>query len=52
MKLNIPEDPKNHRISTYLTGAELVKLSKIVGEQSVASWLRELVLKKINEVKE
>ena len=51
MKPNIPENPKNCRISTYLTAEEIVELSKIIGERSVASWLRDLVLAEIYEHK-
>ena len=47
MKLNIPENPKNCRISTYLTAEETADLAKIVGDESVASWLRRLVLDEI-----
>lgn len=47
MKTNIPENPKNCRISTYLTAGEIYDLSKLIGEESVASWLRRLVLEKL-----
>lgn len=47
MKPYIPENPKNCRISTYLTAEETADLAKIVGNQSTASWLRELVLNAI-----
>jgi hypothetical protein len=48
MKLNIPENPKSHRISTYLTAEEIADLAKVVGDQSTASWLRTVVLKEID----
>ena len=48
MKLHIPENPKNHRISTYLTADEIADLSKkIPDEQTIASWLRNLVLREL-----
>ena len=47
MKLYIPENPRNCRISTYLTADEIYKLSKIVGDQTIAGWLRELVIREI-----
>lgn len=47
MKLNIPENPKSCRISTYLTPEETADLAKIVGDESTASWLRRLVLQEI-----
>ena len=51
MKPHISENPKNYRISTYLTAEEIADLAKIVGGQSIASWLREIVLKTILEYK-
>ena len=47
MKPYISENPKNCRVSTYLTAEEVADLAKIVGDQSVASWLRELILQQI-----
>jgi hypothetical protein len=47
MKLNIPENPRNIRVSTYLTAEEIADLCKVVGDQSMAGWLRELVLSEI-----
>lgn len=47
MKLNIPENPRNIRVSTYLTADEVVDLAKLVGDQSLASWLRNLILEKL-----
>ena len=47
MKPKIPENPKNCRISTYLTAEEIADLAKAIGDQSIASWLRELVLNTI-----
>ena len=51
MKPYIPENPKNCRISTYLTAEEVAELSKVVGDQSIASWLREVVLTTIEDHK-
>lgn len=45
MKTNISENPKNRRISTYLTDDEMAELMKIIGDESVSSWLRSVVLK-------
>lgn len=48
MKLYIPQNPKNHRISTYLTAEEIADLSKIVpAEETISSWLRDIVLREI-----
>lgn len=47
MKPNIPENPRNIRISTYLTAEEASDLAKLVGDESAASWLRRLVLKEL-----
>lgn len=44
MKLNFSENPKNCRISTYLTADEALELQKLIGDKSVASWLRDMVL--------
>lgn len=49
MKPYISENPKNCRISTYLTADEVIKLSKVVGNKTVASWLRDLVLTAIED---
>lgn len=51
MKPYIPENPKNCRISTYLTAKEVADLAKVVGDKSIASWLRDLVLAEIYEHK-
>lgn len=47
MKPNIPENPRNIRISTYLTAEEVSDVARIVGDQSMAAWLRDLVLHEI-----
>lgn len=47
MKPYIPENPKNCRISTYLTAEEAADLAKVVGDETIASWLRKLVLETI-----
>lgn len=52
MKPYIPENPKNCRISTYLTAEEIADLAKLVGDKSVSCWLRELVLKELEFIKE
>lgn len=44
MKPNISENPKNCRISTYLTVEEATELAAIIGNKSTASWLRDLLL--------
>ena len=49
MKLNIPENPRNIRISTYLNADEASELLAIVGDQSLASWLRDLILETISK---
>ena len=49
MKPYIPKNPKNCRVSTYLTADEMTDLAKIIGERSVADWLRGLVLAAIEE---
>ena len=49
MKPKIFGNPKNYRISTYLTADEIADLAKIVGEKTVSSWLRDLVLREINK---
>lgn len=47
MKPKISEDPKNCRISTYLTKDEAEMLAEKIGTQSTASWLRKLLLNAI-----
>lgn len=47
MKIYKPENPKSFRISTYLTADEVADLSKVVGDETTASWLRNLVLNAI-----
>lgn len=49
MKPKIPENPKSYRISTYLTMDEVAELSKVIGDETTASWLRRVVLEKIEE---
>lgn len=52
MKPYIPENPKCHRVSTYLTSEEIADLAKIIGDESVSSWLRTVVLEKLYGGKE